>query len=340
MDVVALRMLVRVDLGYSSRSRRSAAGFERWKKNRPVHLRILDTDGSVSAQASLKDAAAWQSVATVPLRDLAPKLRLWSRTATMRAARERIPMSNGPTITLLGSGDFHHLAVLAMEQAVEPITIVHFDNHPDWVRLAPRWHCGSWVNRALALPHVRRVVTIGPCSDDLVRPEIKGGNLRALDEGRIALFPWHHAPSRVWGRHRDGAGHRYADGALHWRNLDERTAEENREMIMAQIETNAIWITIDKDVLSEAEALTNWDQGEMPLKAIVELIAAVGAKHRIVGADICGEYSPSLFSNAFKRWEAKMDQPDRTDVDQFRLAQNEAVNRTLLRAIVDASDHA
>jgi hypothetical protein len=35
-----------------------------------------------------------------------------------------------------------------------------------------------------------------------------------------------------------------------------------------------------------------------------------------------------------------MDQPERADIDQFRLAQNEAVNRTLLRAIVAASDRA
>jgi len=161
-----------------------------------MHLQFLDLDGSLEAQRSLPAIAPWESFSTLPLRDLAPRLRLWSRERTMRAARARIHAQApaGPTLSLLGSGDFHHLAVLLMEQAREPITLVHIDNHPDWVRLAPRWHCGSWVNRALELPQVRRVVTLGPCSDDLVRPDLKGGNLAALAAGRIALFPWRHAP--------------------------------------------------------------------------------------------------------------------------------------------------
>lgn len=302
-----------------------------------MHLRILDTDGSVTAQPSLQDVAAWESVAVVPMQDLAPKLRLWSRDATMRSARERVLAESltEPCVTMLGSGDFHHLAVLSMEQVREPVTIVHFDNHPDWVRLAPRWHCGSWVNRALELPNVRRVVTLGPCSNDLVRPQFKGGNLRALEDGRIALFPWQHDPSRVWGRHRDGAGYRCENGALRWFNLSERSFDQNLEAILPLITTPAIWLTIDKDVLPEEEALTNWDQGRMPLAAIVALIEAIGARHRLIGADICGEYSASVLSNVFKRWEARMDQPERDRVDAHRLAQNEAVNRKLLKTISD-----
>ena len=302
-----------------------------------MHLRILDTDGSVTAQPSLQDVAAWESVAVVPMQDLAPKLRLWSRDATMRSARERVLAESltEPCVTMLGSGDFHHLAVLLMEQVREPVTIVHFDNHPDWVRLAPRWHCGSWVNRALELPNVRRVVTLGPCSDDLVRPQFKGGNLRALEDGRIALFPWQHDPSRVWGRHRDGAGYLCENGALRWFNLSERSFDQNLEAILPLITTPAIWLTIDKDVLPEEEALTNWDQGRMPLAAIVALIEAIGARHRLIGADICGEDSASGLSNVFKRWEARMDQPERERVDAHRLAQNEAVNRTLLKTISD-----
>jgi hypothetical protein len=157
-----------------------------------MHLQILDLDGALDAQTSLRDACAWQSVRTIALRDLGPRLRLWSRDASMRAARARIAAEAAPqpAVSLLGSGDFHHLAVLLMERVREPYTIVHIDNHPDWVRLAPRWHCGSWVNRALRLPNARRVITLGPCSEDLVRPDLKGGNLPALGAGRIVLLPW------------------------------------------------------------------------------------------------------------------------------------------------------
>jgi len=305
-----------------------------------MHLRILDLDGALDAQRSLRDVAPWQSFDTIGLRDLGPRLRLWSRSRTIDLARARLAAAAAatPAVHLLGSGDFHHLAVLLMEQAREPITIVHIDNHPDWVRLAPRWHCGSWVNQALRLPQVARVISLGICSDDLVRPDLKGGNLPALDAGRIVMFPWQRAPSRVWRRVADGAGHRYADGCIQWRNLAQIGIETALPAIIACIETAAIWFSIDKDVLPESAAVTNWDQGQMPLAAVLEVIRRLGAGRRIAGADICGEYSPPRHRNLFKRWEARMDQPQHgAGFDAQQLARNEQTNRELLVALEQAA---
>jgi arginase family enzyme len=303
-----------------------------------VHLRILDLDGSVAAQASLGDAAPWSTVQAVAMRDLAQPLRLWARAATMRNAAARLgaPPGGPATVTMIGSGDYHHLAAPLMAQAREPVTVVHFDNHPDWVRWAPRWHCGSWVNQVLKLPQVARVVTLGPCSDDLVRPGLKGGNLGALDAGRIALFPWRHAPSRVFHRIADGPGHRHANGHIVWRNLADSNTRRNLDLILPAIETAAIWLTIDKDVLAEDQALTNWDQGQMPLQAMLDLIRGIAAAKRIAGADICGEYSPPRFANPLKRIESRIDRPQRAASDAA-LARNEAVNRQLLATICEAA---
>jgi arginase family enzyme len=301
-----------------------------------MRLQILDLDGSLQSQSSLRDAAPWSSVTTVDLRDLGPKVRLWSRDETMRRVRERLPARDEPTLSLLGSGDFHHVAVLLMETSTTPMTIIHIDNHPDWVRLAPRWHCGSWVNQALRLPNVAKVITLGPCSDDLVKPGVKGGNMPALASGKIVLFPWNHAPSRLYRQILDGAGHRYDHGFLIWRNLAETDLEESLARILSLIETNAVWFSIDKDVLPESEALTNWDQGQMPLAAVKKTIETIGAHKRIIGADICGEFSPARHSNWFKRWEAKMDQPQRAD-DAGLLARSESINRELLAALEKVS---
>lgn len=303
-----------------------------------MHLRLLDIDGSVAAQTSLADAAPWQSVSRVALADLAAPLRLWARAATMRRAAERIAADDpGPvTLTMIGSGDYHHLAAPLIGRARERLTVVHFDNHPDSVRLAPRWHCGSWVNRVVAMAHVERVVTLGPCSEDLARPGMNGPNLAALDAGRIALFPWRHAPSRTRRAIADGAGHRYRDGAIVWHNLADHSPADNLARILPAIATEAIWLSIDKDVLAEAEALTNWDQGEMPLAAMLDLIAAIGAQRRIVGADICGEYSLPRFGNPLKRIESQLDRPARA-ADAQALLGNEAVNRRLLAAIHEAA---
>lgn len=303
-----------------------------------MHLQILDLDGALDAQTSLRSVAPWATVSTIPLRDLGPRLRLWSRDRTVRLARARIhaQAQREPTLSLLGSGDFHHLAVPLIEQAREPVTIIHIDNHPDWVRLAPRWHCGSWVNQALRLAQVERVITLGPCSEDLVRPDLKGGNLPALAAGRIVLFPWRHAPSRVWRHIADGPGHRCENGHLVWRNLAEIGVENALDVIIPLIQTEAVWISIDKDVLSEADALTNWDQGQMPLAAVARIIAGVGAGKRIAGADICGEFSVAGHSNWLKRWEARVDQPQRIAAADL-LARNEATNRELLVAIEKAA---
>ena len=48
-----------------------------------------------------------------------------------------------------GSGDFHHLSALLVRRIPTPLTLVSFDNHPDWDIRPPRWCCGSWINRAL-----------------------------------------------------------------------------------------------------------------------------------------------------------------------------------------------
>lgn len=304
-----------------------------------VHLQILDLDGSVTAQTSLRDAATWQDVREIDLRDLGPRLRLWARTATIEAARRRLADAGvgiDGTITLLGSGDFHHVASLLHERVAEPFTLVHLDNHPDWVRLAPRWHCGSWINRALELPNLARAVTLGPCSDDLVRPGLKGGNLAALASGRLVLYPWSHAPSRVWRRIADGPGHSWRRGWLHWRNLGERRLDEAIAEVIEQIPTDAVWISIDKDVLPEREVVTNWDQGQMPLDAVLETLREIRARRRVIGADICGEYAPPAHSNPLKRIEARIDQPQR-HVDAAHLAANERVNRALLSAIAGAA---
>ena len=303
----------------------------------PVHLRILDTDGSVDA-AALAATAPWTSTIRVDLRDLGPSLRLWSRRKNIDAARTRIAASPDPrpSVTFMGSGDFHHLAALLAERVGEPFTLLHFDNHPDWVRLAPRWHCGSWVNRVLALSNVQRVVTAGPCSDDLVDPGRKGGNLPALDAGSLALFPWQHEPSRVRRRIADGPGHAWRDGQIHWNSLAELPLEQAIDSVLAAIPTDTIWISIDKDVLPEHEALTNWDQGQMPLAALLAMLHAAGQRKRVLGADICGEYSPPRHANWLKRIESRMDQPMRDANDRQRIEDNSRTDCLLARTLFDA----
>ena len=70
----------------------------------------------------------------------------------------------------MGSGDFHHITAFLVAFAVEnqsaPITLIHFDNHPDWVKFENGMHCGSWINRALEFRKIGKIITLGVCSHD------------------------------------------------------------------------------------------------------------------------------------------------------------------------------
>ena len=54
-------------------------------------------------------------------------------------------------------------------------------------------------------------------------------------------------------------------------------------------QAEAVYISIDKDVLSRDYARTNWDQGDMSLEGLFSAIRDISLKHRIIGIDVCGE---------------------------------------------------
>ncbi len=269
------------------------------------------------------------------LLELGPLLRLWATEKNYRRFAGRLghrtrPLGNRPEIFFVGSGDYHHLTPALLSDLPEPVTLIHFDNHPDWVHFAPRRHCGSWVNRALKLPNVQRIITLGPCSDDLQSPQLKGGNLKALKRGNLQLFPWRHPPSRVWGRIGDGAGHRQVGGHLHWHNLADVDWSVFLDQLLASLPTEAVWITIDKDVLASEDAATNWDQGGMRLTHLLLAVRALAAGKRVLGIDVCGEFAPPAFSNTLKRWEAESDQPPAGRWNDDDLRRNAHTNAALI----------
>lgn len=292
-----------------------------------MRLRLLDLDGSLLELPTLARRAELAQV--LDMRDLGEPLRLWATAAALEDFRRRLeeapPLQGiGPEITFLGSGDYHHLAAVLIGRAAGPLSVIHFDNHPDWVRLPPAWHCGSWVNRVLDMPHVARVVTIGPCSDDLTWPQLKGANLAALASGRLELWPWRHAPSRRLGA-----------PPLAWRNLGDETDWAGcLAAIFGSLPTRSVWVSIDKDVLRPEEAITNWDQGEMPLSVLTRALRILARKKSILGIDVCGEYSSPRFVSFWKRLSAWFDHPSSDRVRQ-PLWRNDATNHSLLQTFAE-----
>jgi hypothetical protein len=188
------------------------------------------------------------------------------------------------------------------------------------------------VNAALQLKHVSKIITLGPCSRDWSGLNSKV-EISARSPPESSCFCHGDMRPRASGdRSPTARGHRREHGHLFWRKPGRRQHRRQCCIRPEQIDTEAIWLTIDKDVLPESEALTNWDQGQMPLRALLDLIGGIGAHKRIAGADICGEFSLPALCNPLKRIESRIDRPQRR-ADAVQLARNETVNRELLGAI-------
>ena len=74
----------------------------------------------------------------------------------------------------------------------------------------------------------------------------------------------------------DGAGHQQQENHLHWRNLADLDWAAFLDQMIASLPTEAIWITIDKDVLASEDAATNWDQGGMRLTHLLQALRIIG----------------------------------------------------------------
>ena len=162
-----------------------------------------------------------------------------------------------------------------------------------------------------------------------------------LTEGKLELYPYRHAPSRVRKEYGNNPCFEQKSGALHWKTIEAVGEQAFIPYILSRIETEAIYITIDKDVLAREDAITNWDQGAMRLPYLIDLLKAITAKHRVIGADVTGDYSAphytgSLWTKAAKRGEILLDQPHCRPCSKESVHINMAANHSLLEVLSEA----
>ena len=205
---------------------------------------------------------------------------------------------------LYGSGDFHHLTALWLRHFEEELTVVSFDNHPDWDVRPPKWCCGAWVNRALELPQVKKVSVWGCGNFECWWPGQIFGNRCAENLGKLEVHPW--ADDRPRGKQeRRGAIFR-----ANWRNKFERFVEE--------IARKNVYVTVDLDCLRADEAVTNWENGKFKVDDVVWALGRLRSGTRIVGGDVCGAYSEPNYARAKQRLVATIDHPKLPAPDPLR----------------------
>lgn len=297
---------------------------------------LLHLDDALMPQAALVGQVAVGGGRDLDFRDLGPALRLWSRPKALGALEARLrrdlPASAGPALVFLGSGDFHHVTPILLARAIQAsgakaVTVLHFDNHPDWVRFANGAHCGSWVGSAARMPGVARVITVGVCSADIRDPSPRRADLDLIREGQLEIYAYQ-APGGARSLELCGKS---------WPTIEAMGEAAFAAFLPSRIETDAVYITIDKDVLSAADAATNWDQGRTSLDFLKTLLAPLLRTHRVIGADVVGDWSLAVYGGGplaalLKRGEAMLDQPRRRPAPEA-CAANEPVNLDLLALI-------
>ena len=84
-----------------------------------------------------------------------------------------------------------------------------------------------------------------------------------------------------------GAESRYIEACYF--NNDERVIFADSILNVEKVSDNPVYISIDKDVLSKDEFVSDWDQGSMSIASLIKELSYINGNFSIIGADVCGE---------------------------------------------------
>lgn len=303
-------------------------------------IRVLDFDGSVRKQQGLLRKYPHQIVS---LGDLAPRSRLWMDKRVRLGISERLDKTKRNCVTFLGSGDFHNITPLLLEKFEEPISLIVFDFHPDWDTLPPRFGCGSWVSDALRRKNIVKCLLIGIASDDLSFPWIQSGNLGSLNNDRLEIYPYAHAPSTVFLRKvpenislRKKVG--FLKTRLYWEELRSKNLMDFFSPLFSRLPVKDVYVSIDKDCLESRSALTNWEEGRLTLAQLLLILELIKKNLNIVGVDITGDYSRISVSGRLKSIFSRLDHPKAVQADKLSeeavTRVNEETNLKILKTLI------
>jgi hypothetical protein len=273
-----------------------------------VHLNLDDAWSALIASSrhaprAVADGTRSVPATTIDLRHWGPKLRYHGKRNEVENFYQEICGQLTP-FALYGSGDFHYLAAVLLRRITEAVTVISFDNHPDWDIRPPYWSCGGWVNRALERPNVQRVVVWGCGNFELQMPSRLFANRKALRSGRLQV--------RAWAE-RQPLGVR--------RRFDCMTRESWKDRFKGfsqSLSGQNVYVTIDLDCLAAEEAVTNWEAGLFKVDDLVWALETLRSNVNIAGGDLCGGYSKPRYERWFQHFAGNCDHPKMTDANLSR----------------------
>lgn len=274
-------------------------------------VRVLNFDNSLLRQKRLLELFHPE---IIDFTHIGPSARFWMNNNSSRLIRAGLYPQFKGSPTFLGSGDFHNVSAVLLEQYRQPLTVISFDHHPDWDIFWTRAGCGSWVSRALENPNLKKIMLLGVASDDISAFSLQSGNLAALTGGRLEIYPYKHQPSVVFFRKVPDnpsieVKRRLFNSRISWRELADKKTDDLFREIKARINTEEVYISIDKDCLKQAYSLTNWEEGSFSLDELLEFLRLFKDNFDIAGLDITGDYSEVNISGRIKAICSRLDHP-------------------------------
>ncbi|MDO4295720.1 MAG: arginase family protein [bacterium] len=168
-------------------------------------------------------------------------------------------------IHFLDSGNYHYVSKFWLCKIQEPFSLVLFDNHTDMQApgLFDLLSCGSWIRYAIQQqPLLREVLLVGPPKAMFLQ------DLQALKTQWQGRLPKIHCLSKE----------------------DLKSGQTESFFEWMQASKLPVYVSIDKDILAESAALTNWDQGNLSLEELLSWLCLLLSARTCIGADICGEF--------------------------------------------------
>lgn len=159
-------------------------------------------------------------------------------------------------IHFIDSGNYHYVSELWINKIKRNFSLVVFDHHSDMVRpsFGDILSCGSWIMDAIDKnKFLKKVLIIGLSKEQ--KDTIPNKYL-----GKVKCI------------------------------CDYDLKSINKEKLCGFLDDKLpIYISIDKDVLSEKVVDTSWDQGLMSFDELKKFLHIIISNYRIIGLDICGE---------------------------------------------------
>jgi hypothetical protein len=294
-----------------------------------MKLRILDLDGGLTVQTALRR----QRPEVVPCQGWGPRIRLGCSFGRFRRFEASLSGRLGQScetsgwLTFVGSGDFHHVSLALVRQLAEPFNLLVIDNHPDWMRGVPILHCGTWLWHACRVPHLRRIYHVGGDVDfDNAYRYLAPWS--ALKDGRITVFPAIRGyRAGCWPEVRHKPLRASAELQLSADGLEDLLRPHRDELARCPL-----YISLDKDVLSTADAIVNWDSGHLSLGEVRDVLAGFvrAANGRLAGMDVVGDWSTVSVKGWLRQLLHYTEHPQARVAPHEALAVNDRTNQVLL----------